>query len=96
MCGPLRPVSGPGPVEDITVSSTLIPRPGASPQNEATVLDRQIQGQTARGGQVLQLEIFERIAAHDPDGAAEAMFKHITEAWVVRRGGRGQPQRLRR
>jgi DNA-binding FadR family transcriptional regulator len=37
-----------------------------------------------------------RIAAHDPDGAAEAMFKHITDAWVVRRGGPGEPVRLRR
>ena len=40
--------------------------------------------------------IYESIAAHDPDGAAEAMFKHITEAWVVRRGGPGEPVRLRR
>ena len=31
--------------------------------------------------------IYERIAAHDPDGAAEAMFTHITEAWLVRRSG---------
>jgi DNA-binding FadR family transcriptional regulator len=31
--------------------------------------------------------IYERIAAHDPDGAAEAMLAHITEAWLVRRGG---------
>jgi len=40
--------------------------------------------------------IYERIAAHDPEGAAGAMFAHITEAWVVRRGGSGEPQRLRR
>ena len=40
--------------------------------------------------------IYLRIAAHDPDGAAEAMFTHITEAWVVRRGGSGEPARLRR
>jgi DNA-binding FadR family transcriptional regulator len=40
--------------------------------------------------------IYERIAAHDPEGAAAAMFKHITEAWVVRRGGPGEPVRLRR
>jgi DNA-binding FadR family transcriptional regulator len=40
--------------------------------------------------------IYERIAAHDPQGAAEAMFTHITEAWVVRRGGPGEPVRLRR
>ncbi|MEU1607615.1 FadR/GntR family transcriptional regulator [Micromonospora matsumotoense] len=31
--------------------------------------------------------IYERIAAHDPDGAAEAMVTHITEAWLVRRSG---------
>ncbi|MFC7551019.1 FadR/GntR family transcriptional regulator [Plantactinospora sp. GCM10030261] len=40
--------------------------------------------------------IYERIAAHDPDGAAEAMFTHITEAWLVRRSGSGGPDRLRR
>jgi DNA-binding FadR family transcriptional regulator len=40
--------------------------------------------------------IYERIAAHDPEGAAEAMFTHITEAWVVRRSGPGEPTRLRR
>jgi DNA-binding FadR family transcriptional regulator len=40
--------------------------------------------------------IYLRIAARDPDGAAEAMFKHITDAWVVRRGGPGEPVRLRR
>jgi DNA-binding FadR family transcriptional regulator len=40
--------------------------------------------------------IYERIAAHDPKGAAEAMFTHITEAWVVRRGGPGEPTWLLR
>jgi DNA-binding FadR family transcriptional regulator len=40
--------------------------------------------------------IYERIAAHDPGGAAEAMFTHITEAWVVRRSGPGEATRLRR
>lgn len=40
--------------------------------------------------------IYECIAAHDPDGAAEAMFTHITDAWLVRRGGRGNPARLQR
>ena len=40
--------------------------------------------------------IYLRIAAHDPDGAAKAMFTHITEAWEVRRGGPGEPVRLRR
>jgi DNA-binding FadR family transcriptional regulator len=40
--------------------------------------------------------IYERIAAHDPSGAAEAMFTHITEAWLVRRNAPGDPVRLRR
>jgi DNA-binding FadR family transcriptional regulator len=40
--------------------------------------------------------IYERIAAHDPAGAAEAMFTHITEAWLVRRGDFGDPVRLQR
>lgn len=40
--------------------------------------------------------VYERIAAHDPDGAAEAMFNHITEAWLVRRGESGDPARLER
>ncbi|MDL5204633.1 FadR/GntR family transcriptional regulator [Streptomyces sp. ALI-76-A] len=40
--------------------------------------------------------IYERIAAHDPKGAAEAMFTHITEAWVVRRSGPDEPTRLLR
>ncbi len=40
--------------------------------------------------------IYERIAAHDPDGAAEAMFTHITEAWLVRREAPGDPVRLQR
>jgi len=40
--------------------------------------------------------IYEHIAAHDPGGAAEAMFRHITEAWLVRRGGPGDPVRLER
>ncbi|MEU1590885.1 FadR/GntR family transcriptional regulator [Micromonospora sp. NPDC005710] len=40
--------------------------------------------------------IYERIAAHDPNGAAEAMFTHITEAWLVRRSGSGSPVRLER
>ena len=33
---------------------------------------------------------------HDPAGAAEAMFNHITDAWLVRRGGSGSPVRLER
>ncbi|HEX8870825.1 MAG TPA: FCD domain-containing protein, partial [Lentzea sp.] len=40
--------------------------------------------------------IYERIAAHDPAGAAEAMFAHITEAWLVRRSDVGDPGRLDR
>ncbi|MEO3790779.1 FadR/GntR family transcriptional regulator [Nonomuraea sp. B10E15] len=40
--------------------------------------------------------IYERIAAHDPDGAAEAMFTHITEAWLVRRNAPSAPVRLQR
>ena len=40
--------------------------------------------------------VYERIAAHDPDGAAEAMFTHITDSWLVRRGGPGDPARLQR
>ncbi|GIF02747.1 FadR/GntR family transcriptional regulator [Actinoplanes siamensis] len=40
--------------------------------------------------------VCERIAAGDPDGAAEAMFTHITEAWLVRRGGPSDPGRLQR
>ncbi|MDG4856612.1 FadR/GntR family transcriptional regulator [Streptomyces sp. T-3] len=40
--------------------------------------------------------IFERVAAHDPSGAAEAMFTHITEAWLVRRDGPDDPVRLLR
>ena len=40
--------------------------------------------------------IYERIAARDPEGAAEEMFRHITEAWLVRRGGPGDAARLRR
>ncbi|MFI5843051.1 FadR/GntR family transcriptional regulator [Catenuloplanes sp. NPDC051500] len=40
--------------------------------------------------------VYERIAAGDPDGAASAMFTHITEAWLVRRLGPGDPGRLQR
>jgi DNA-binding FadR family transcriptional regulator len=40
--------------------------------------------------------VYERIAAEDPAGAAEAMFTHITEAWLVRRTGRSAPERLQR
>lgn len=41
-------------------------------------------------------QVYERIAAHDPVGAAEAMHTHITQAWVVRRAGPGAPARLTR
>ncbi|MDQ0955563.1 DNA-binding GntR family transcriptional regulator [Streptomyces phaeochromogenes] len=40
--------------------------------------------------------VCERIAAHDPSGAGEAMFTHITEAWLVRRSAPGGPVRLDR
>jgi DNA-binding FadR family transcriptional regulator len=40
--------------------------------------------------------ICERIAAHDEAGAAEAMFTHITDAWLVRRAAAGDPGRLKR
>ncbi|GAB4000595.1 FadR/GntR family transcriptional regulator [Glycomyces albus] len=40
--------------------------------------------------------VCERIAARDAEGAGEAMFRHITDAWVVRRSGQGDPDRLRR
>jgi DNA-binding FadR family transcriptional regulator len=40
--------------------------------------------------------IYEHIAAHDPAGAADAMFTHITDAWLVRRGEAGDPLRLER
>lgn len=40
--------------------------------------------------------IYERIAAHDPSGAAEAMFTHVTQAWLVRRNAPGDPVRLNR
>jgi DNA-binding FadR family transcriptional regulator len=40
--------------------------------------------------------IYECIAAHDPSGAAEAVFTHITDAWLVRRAAPGEPARLQR
>lgn len=40
--------------------------------------------------------IYERIAAHDPAGAAEAMSAHITDAWLARRTDDGDPSRLER
>lgn len=40
--------------------------------------------------------IYELIAAQDTAGAADAMFTHITEAWLVRRGEAGDPGRLKR
>ncbi|WP_298326070.1 FadR/GntR family transcriptional regulator [Haloactinopolyspora sp.] len=55
-------------------------------------------GQTARelcvASNLGHRRIYERIAAHDPDGATEAMYTHITEAWLVRRGDRGDPERI--
>ncbi|WP_439657035.1 FadR/GntR family transcriptional regulator [Lentzea sp. HUAS TT2] len=40
--------------------------------------------------------ICDRITARDEAGAAEAMFTHITEAWLVRRAEAGDPGRLKR
>ena len=40
--------------------------------------------------------IYERIADRDAAGAADAMYTHITEAWLVRRGEAGDPGRLKR
>ncbi|MDG6105738.1 FadR/GntR family transcriptional regulator [Dactylosporangium aurantiacum] len=40
--------------------------------------------------------VYERIAAHDAQGAQQAMFAHITDAWLVRRSGSAHPDRLRR
>jgi DNA-binding FadR family transcriptional regulator len=40
--------------------------------------------------------VYECIAAHDPSGAAEAVFTHITDAWLVRRAAPSEPARLRR
>jgi DNA-binding FadR family transcriptional regulator len=40
--------------------------------------------------------IYERIAAHDPSGAAEAMYTHITDAWLSRRRGSRPAKRLQR
>ncbi|MCD0443145.1 FCD domain-containing protein [Glycomyces sp. A-F 0318] len=40
--------------------------------------------------------VCERIAAGDAEGAAAAMFAHITDAWLVRRGEQGDPDRLAR
>lgn len=40
--------------------------------------------------------VYERIAARDAEGAGEAMFRHITDAWLVRRSGQGDPDRLQR
>ncbi|MGW4058148.1 FadR/GntR family transcriptional regulator [Amycolatopsis sp. NPDC004747] len=40
--------------------------------------------------------VYERIAAGDGEGAAKAMFDHITEAWLARRPGSGDPGRLDR
>jgi DNA-binding FadR family transcriptional regulator len=41
-------------------------------------------------------EIYERIAAGDAEGAAAAMNRHITEAWLARRQGTSGVDRLDR
>jgi DNA-binding FadR family transcriptional regulator len=40
--------------------------------------------------------ILECVAAQDPAGASDAMFQHITEAWLVRRDGSDEGRRLLR
>ncbi|MCZ4515621.1 hypothetical protein O3Q52_47450 [Streptomyces sp. ActVer] len=40
--------------------------------------------------------VYERIAAHDPSGAAEEMFTHIIEASLIRRSAPGDPVLLDR
>ncbi|SEC60299.1 DNA-binding transcriptional regulator, FadR family [Amycolatopsis tolypomycina] len=40
--------------------------------------------------------VYERIAAGDPEGAAKAMYDHITEAWLARRPASGDLTRLER
>jgi len=68
-------------------------------QNQVVNIDRYI-GRTDRVLREVSnrghRHISERIAAHDADGAAEAMFAHITDAWLVRRSGAADPDRLRR
>jgi DNA-binding FadR family transcriptional regulator len=68
-------------------------------ERQATTTDRYV-GRTERALCVASNQghrrIYERIAAHDPSGAADAMFTHITEAWLVRRSGQGDPDRLMR
>ncbi|MBM7859084.1 FadR/GntR family transcriptional regulator [Lentzea nigeriaca] len=54
--------------------------------------DRDLCAASNRGHRL----ICERIAAGDATGAAEAMFTHITEAWLVRRSDAGEPGRLDR
>jgi DNA-binding FadR family transcriptional regulator len=54
--------------------------------------DRALREASNRGHR----RIYERVAARDPAGAAEAMFAHITDAWLVRRGESTEPDRLRR
>jgi DNA-binding FadR family transcriptional regulator len=54
--------------------------------------DRALREASNRGHR----DIFECIAAQNAAGAAEAMFAHITDAWLVRRSGPADPVRLRR
>ncbi|GIF64021.1 GntR family transcriptional regulator [Asanoa ishikariensis] len=81
----------------------------ASGNRIARAVVRSLQGQVIRSAAYLgrteralcvasnqgHRRIYDRIAAHDPAGAAEAMFTHITDAWLVRRSG-PDPVRLRR
>jgi DNA-binding FadR family transcriptional regulator len=68
-------------------------------QNQVVNIDRYI-GKTERALRQASnrghRHIYECIAAHDSAGAAEAMFAHITDAWLVRRSGSADPERLRR
>ncbi len=68
-------------------------------QNQVTNIDRYV-GRTERSLREASnrghRKIYERIAAHDAEGAAAAMFAHITDAWLVRRSGSPDLDRLRR
>jgi DNA-binding FadR family transcriptional regulator len=68
-------------------------------QNQVANIDRYM-GRTDRAlreaSNLGHRRVFERVAAGDAEGAAEAMFAHITDAWLVRRSGSADPDRLRR
>jgi DNA-binding FadR family transcriptional regulator len=68
-------------------------------QHQVTNIDRYI-GRTDRALRETSnrghRRIYERIAAQDGEGAAAAMFAHITDAWLVRRSGSADAGALRR